>query len=213
MAEATATPGTKAKLVAAARSLFAERGIEGVSLREITRVAEQGNTRALQYHFGDRGALLATVVAPFEADVGARRGALLDQLDALPEFTMRDVASALVRPSAAMLDVDGGKEYLRIMAEVISDPRRFEAEVDPVHPGLDRWVAVASRLMPAEVDPLHRRFAAIQLCASELGRRSATERRKDHRLFVSDLTDLVAAILDAPMSYETSCLLAERDSR
>jgi AcrR family transcriptional regulator len=199
-------------LAAAARSLFARRGIEGVSLREITRAAEQGNTRALQYHFGDRGALLAAVVAPYEAEVGSRRSALLDELDARPDLEMREVASALVRPSAAMLDVDGGKDYLRIMAEVVSDPRRYVDEVDPIHPGLDRWVAVASRLMPAEVDPLHRRFAAMQLCASELGRRSATERRKDHRLFVSDLTDLVAAILDAPVSSETSYLLAERES-
>ena len=204
--------GTKAKLVAAARALFAERGIEGVSLREITRAAEQGNTRALQYHFGDRSALLATVVAPFQADVDARRAALLDTLEEQDRIDLRDLASALVRPSAAMLDVEGGRDYLRIIAEIVSDPRRFDAAVDPIRPGLDRWVALASARMPEAVTPLHRRFAAIQLASSELGRRSATRRRADHRLFVSDLTDLVSAVLEAPVSPETERLLAERDA-
>lgn len=203
---------TKTKLVVAARTLFAEHGIEGVSLREITRGAEQGNTRALQYHFGDRMALLAAVMAPFQADVDARRDALLDALSDRSLVTTRELAEALVRPSAAMLEVDGGKEYLRINAELVSDPRRFEKVVDPIRPGLDRWAALATDLMPEAVTPLHRRFAAIQLSSSELGRRAATRRRSDHRLFVSDLTDLVTAVLEAPVSMETERLLAERDA-
>ena len=212
MAERNASGDTKAKLVVAARTLFAERGIEGVSLREITRGAEQGNTRALQYHYGDRVALLAAVVAPFQTDVDARREALLDALSDQSVVTIRNLAQALVSPSAAMLEVEGGKEYLRITAELVSDPRRFESVVDPIRPSLDRWAAFATGLMPEVVTPLHRRFAAIQLSSSELGRRAATRRRSDHRLFVSDLTDLVTAVLEAPVSAETERLLAERDS-
>ena len=212
MAERSADGDTKGMLVVAARTLFAEKGIEGVSLREITRAAEQGNTRALQYHFGDRVALLAAVVGPFQADVDARRDALLDTLTGQAAATIRDLAEALVRPSATMLEVDGGKEYLRITAELVSDPRRFEEVVDPIRPNLDRWAELATSLMPEAVTPLHRRFAAIQLSSSELGRRAATRRRSDHRLFVSDLIDLVTAVLDAPVSAETERLLVERDA-
>ena len=55
--------------------------------------------------------------------------------------------------------------------------------------------------------PLHRRYAAISLCFTELGRRAASRRRPDHRLFVSDLIDLVAGVLQADVSEETQRLL------
>lgn len=137
---------------------------------------------------------------------------MLDALTGQAAATIRDLAEALVRPSATMLEVDGGKEYLRITAELVSDPRRFEEVVDPIRPNLDRWAELATSLMPEAVTPLHRRFAAIQLSSSELGRRAATRRRSDHRLFVSDLIDLVTAVLDAPVSAETERLLVERDA-
>ena len=57
------------KLVDAARDLFAERSIEGASLREITRAAGQANTSALQYHFGDRESLLDAVLEPHQIEV------------------------------------------------------------------------------------------------------------------------------------------------
>jgi hypothetical protein len=44
----------------------------------------------------------------------------------------------------------------------------------------------------------------------ELARRAESPRRKDDRLFASHLIDLVTAILGAPISDQTSALLAER---
>ena len=49
---------------------------------------------------------------------------------------------------------------------------------------------------------LHRRFDALRFTVSELARRGRTG-RKDHRLFTSQLTDLVTALLSAPVSDET----------
>ena len=201
------------KLVEAARDLFAEGGIEGASLREITRAAGQGNTRALQYHFGDRSALLAAVLAPHQAHVDERRSLLVEELESRPGAAdLRDVAGALVRPAAAMLQVEGGKAYLRIMAEIWRDPLRFSDAWRRFERSLGRWREVAMRSMPEAVSPLHRRAAAIQLCHNELGRRAATRRRSDHRLFVSDLIDLTAGVLAAPVSEETRRLLEERDA-
>ena len=201
------------KLVDAARDLFAEHGIEGVSLREITRAAGQGNTSALQYHFGNREALLRAVLEPHQQQVDARRASLLDELEAREPAPLRDLASALVRPSAAMLQVEGGTAYLRIMAELNRDPGRFLRGPNRIHTGLRRWRDATKRRMPESVSPLHRRFAAIQLCFSELARRASTRRRSDHRLFVSDLIDLTTAILTAPVSRETQQLLEEREAR
>ena len=79
---ATTEPGTRGVLVATAEQLFAERGLEGVSLREINAAAGQRNSSALQYHFGDRGGLIRAVLAKHQPEVESRRHALLDEYEA-----------------------------------------------------------------------------------------------------------------------------------
>lgn len=178
-------------------------------MREVGRAARQRNTNAVQYHFGDRDTLLREVLAPHHEQVGVLRARLLDDLAA--EVSARDLAGALVRPSAAMLETAEGRDYLRIVADLITDPATL-ARGGPLDAAeLGRWHRTARRNMPSPTLPLHRRFSAINLCVGELGRRAASRRRNDHRLFVSDLVDLVAGVLGADVSSETLALLDERD--
>ena len=53
---------TRARIVAACERLFAERGIERVSLNEIVAAAGQRNASAIHYHFGDREGLMERVL-------------------------------------------------------------------------------------------------------------------------------------------------------
>lgn len=53
---------TRARLVSVAELLFAARGIEGVSLIEISRAAGQRNSNACQYHFGDKQGLVQAIL-------------------------------------------------------------------------------------------------------------------------------------------------------
>ena len=208
-----ATAKGRDALIHAARSLFAEQGIAAVSMREVGRKADQRNSTAVQYHFGDRKALLAAVLAPHHERVAARRAALLDELEAAPSVSLRALAGALVRPSAAMLAEADGRDYLRIQAELIADPENLKRREPFGGTQLDRWHRLAKARMDAATLPLHRRFSAIHLCFSELGRRAALKRRVDHRLFVSDLVDLTEGVLGADVSDETRRLLDEKDRR
>ena len=54
-------PSTKEQIVLAAEALFAERGVEGVSLRQIGAAAGNGNNSAVQYHFGTKDRLVQSV--------------------------------------------------------------------------------------------------------------------------------------------------------
>ncbi len=207
----SAEPTGREALIEAARALFAERGIEGVSIRELGRAAEQRNNNAVQYHFGDREALLLAVLAPHNERVGARRAALLDEVEAETAPSARSLAGALVRPSAAMLENAAGRDYLRIVAELVADPVNLRRRGPFDDAELGRWDRLAKRLMADTTLPLHRRFSAMNLCFSELGRRAAARRRGDHRLFVSDLVDLVTGLLSAEVSGETLRLLDERE--
>ncbi|MGY8736112.1 MAG: TetR/AcrR family transcriptional regulator [bacterium] len=198
-------------LIEAARTLFAERGIEGVSIRELGRAAEQRNNNAVQYHFGDREALLFAVLGPHNERVGARRAALLDELEVEATLSVRSLAGALVRPSAAMLSDTAGRDYLRIVAELIGDPANTRRRGPFDGTELNRWNRLAKQHMAESTLPLHRRFSAMNLCFSELGRRADARRRGDHRLFVSDLVDLVTGLLCAEVSKETLRFLDERE--
>jgi len=206
-------PSGRDSLVTAARRLFAEEGIDAVSLREVVRAAGHRNTNAVQYHFDNRDGLLIAVVEPFEREIGARRAALVDVLATEATPSIRSIAGALVRPSAAMLEHREGRHHLRIVAELIADIDRFSAATGNADSSLERWDQVARTHMADTTLPLHRRYAAISLCFAQLGRRAATRRRPDHRLFVSDLIDLVTGVLEADVSEETQVLLAERDRR
>ena len=54
-------PSTKEQIVLAAERLFAEHGIDGVSLRQIGVAAGNGNNSAVQYHFGTKDRLVQAV--------------------------------------------------------------------------------------------------------------------------------------------------------
>jgi AcrR family transcriptional regulator len=208
---------TRDRLIAAAEQLFAERGVDGVSLREINRLAGARNAVAVQYHFGDRRGVVRAVNDKHYPEVEARRHAMLDEYEAHPESGLRALAGALVRPLAAKLaDPDGGPEYLQIHAELINRPRSGEPDdVDlPAEPldSIQRWRELVGPFLSEDAIRLHRRFTVIRLAAAELGRRAGSGLHVDDRLFVSHLVDIVHALLVAPSSDETLRLADARDS-
>ena len=202
---------TRTRLLEAAERLFAERGVEAVSLREITRESGARNAIALQYHFEDRAGVLRAIFDKHLPEVEARRHAMLDEYEARGEPDLRALASALVRPLAAKLaDRDGGLHFLQIYAQLIDGPKVPVSNGDD---SLHRWRQLLEPLLDEEAARLHRRFTAILHTTQELGRRARTGPRADDRLFTSYLIDVVAAILGAPVSAETRRLAKERDSR
>jgi AcrR family transcriptional regulator len=205
---------TKQRLISAAEVLFAERGIDGVSLREINAAAGQRNATALQYHFRDREGLVRAVLGKHHGAVETARHAMLDDYRAAGADDLRALAAALVRPSAAKLaDADGGRQFLRIHAQVVNRADTAPNRAVSTNPrdSINRWRQLVGPLLPeVAVRRLHHRFTAIRASATELARRAAGAPRRDDQLFISHLVDLVTALLDAPVSGETAELLRQR---
>lgn len=211
------------ELIAAAERLFAARGIDGVSLREITREANQRNTTALQYHFGDRDGLVRAIIHKHAENVAVRRSALLEVAGPADDLTLRDGATVLVQPLIAKLTSgEGGSEFLQIAAELLHRTDHRLKKGDPAWPilrdhlqTLDRWAEAFEHLIPegAAGPPLHRRFAVIRFAHIEVGRRARVGRPIDVPLFASQLIDMTTALLGADLSPETQRLLAARKSR
>lgn len=205
---------TKQRLVSAAETLFAERGIDGVSLREINAASGLRNSTALQYHFRDRQGLLRAVLLKHHGAVEGERHRLLDEYRAAGFDDLRALAGALVRPSAGKLaDPDGGRHYLQIHAQVVNRAEFSVSERATSDPrdSINRWRQLVGPLLPdVAVRRLHHRFTAIRVSATELARRAAGAARRDDQLFTSHLVDLVTALLDARVSDETADLLRQR---
>jgi AcrR family transcriptional regulator len=209
---------TKARLIAAAEELFAERGVDGVSLREITRASGAKNVIAVQYHFEDRDGVLRAILDKHMPDVDSRRNALLDEIEGSARRDVRSMASALVRPLAPKLaDDDGGRPFLQIYADLMNRPRpAFDVAEGPLPSGhfhsMQRWRQMVTAVLDEEAVRLHRRFTAIAHSSVELARRARSGPHTDDRLFTSHLVDQVTALLDGPLSDETRRLMIERDA-
>ncbi|WP_026402119.1 TetR/AcrR family transcriptional regulator [Actinomadura rifamycini] len=209
---------TRERLLDAAERLYAERGVDAVSLREIVQAAGVRNATAVQYHFGDRAGMVRAVFARHAPEVEARRHALLDACEAAgggdPEAAVRALAAALVRPLTARLADPSGRAFLQVWADVLNrpDPIVPVAVLDDPADSLCRWRALVEPLLEEDAARLHRRFTAVRYAAIEVARRARSGPRTDDRLFTSYLIDVVAAILGAPVSPETRRLAAERDA-
>lgn len=196
-------------LIRAAEQLFAERGSDQVSLREVTTEAGATNASAVQYHFGGRRGLIRAVLAKHDIDVERRRHELLDAYEAGDRTDMRVLAHALVQPLADELgNDDGGHGYLQLLSDLFNrpDPPYEPGTVEDPAYSVNRWRALVVPLLTPEAIRLHRRFDALRFTVSELARRGRTG-RKDHRLFTSQLVDLVTGLLLTPVSDETRRLL------
>jgi AcrR family transcriptional regulator len=123
---------SRQRLIEAAERLFADRGIDGVSLAEVTRAAGLGNTGAVHHYFGGREELLAAVVDQHRADMDSRREALFDEAEALGDTSVDLLVRVLVEPMVAKLDDERGRAFLAIQAERSLRPRARRPERRPL---------------------------------------------------------------------------------
>jgi AcrR family transcriptional regulator len=107
---------TRVRLLDAAERLFGERGLDAVSVRDITEAAG-ANTAAIHYHFGSKVDLVAAILDRRAGGVGLRREELLDALEARSAPDLRAVVDAMVRPTAELAGGSmGGRSYVAFLA-------------------------------------------------------------------------------------------------
>lgn len=206
---------TRERLLEAAERLFAERGVDAVPMREISREAGSRNVIAGQYWFGDKEGLVAALLEKHTPDVESRRHALLDAYEAAGTPSLNALAAALVLPLGAKLDQGAaGAGYLRTMSDLLTRANPSVQPLDPDIPGSSmlRWGALVEPLLDAETIAMHRRFITARFAVIELALRAQTD-RTHHALFLSHLTDMVAGQLAAPLSDQTRRLHLEPSKR
>ncbi|GEL20023.1 TetR/AcrR family transcriptional regulator [Pseudonocardia asaccharolytica] len=207
---------TRSRLLSAAEALFAERGSEAVSLREIGRAAGARNVIAAQYWFTDRDGLIRALLDRHRPEIESRRHALLDAYEAAGRADVaadvHTLAGALVRPLAVKLEQgSSGAGYLRTMSDLLTRPvpSMEPLDVDEPDSSIVRWRTLLEPLLEPAAVELHRRFHTVRFVVVEFALR-ARSGRTDHRLFVSQLVDAAAGLLAAGVSEETRRLQVSR---
>ncbi len=87
-------------LKAVAVALFAERGVDGVTVRQIAEAAGQKNHAAVGYHFGSKEALVRAVVVHGAKLIDELRNRMLNEIEAYGgPSTLIEITGVLVRSS------------------------------------------------------------------------------------------------------------------
>lgn len=194
-------------IVEQAERLFAEHGITGVSLRDISAAAGQRNNSAAQYHFGGRSGLVVAVYEARMSLVDERRRRRLDELEAAG--TLDDVGAlveALVVPLLEVVaETDGW--YGRFLARTRWEPSAW-AELEALavarsfrDSAAHLWACLAD--LPAPI----RRSRLDQLATLVMGTIAGWEgaadrgqRRLPVPVLAAELVTTGVALLTAPVT-------------
>ena len=113
------TLSTRDRILQAAECLFAENGIDRVSLREITAAAGV-NIAAVHYHFGSKKVLLEELFAQRSEPIAKRRLELLAQVrrDKKGKPVLEDVLHAFLQPALQAREEPGGASFVLLRARI-----------------------------------------------------------------------------------------------
>ncbi len=118
---------TKNKILDAAERLFADKGFNGTSLREITSQAEV-NLAAVNYHFGSKKELIKAVMSRYMNELSPRlETALSDLCQVEKQPSLTDVFSAFVEPLLALNEFqeNGTSNFLQLLGRGYTDSQGF----------------------------------------------------------------------------------------
>jgi AcrR family transcriptional regulator len=186
----------KEQLLLAAERLFAERGYDSVSLREIGTAAGSGNNSAVQYHFGSKEQLVAAIFEYRLGYIDQRRGLLIAQFQ---PHDLRSWVECYVLPLLEQGEIEGS-HYMSFIAAVEQQshlfetlPHRFQARTDTFYEQVGAQMLGIPKLLRS-----HRISQVVQFSVHAASYR---ERAKAHGIEVLPFAVHVADLLDGLVGF------------
>ena len=206
---------TRHLLMQAAEKLVANKGLEQLSIREILSEAQQNNSSALQYHFGNLKGLMVAIHAERAEETRAKRAELLDQLLAAnPNPDLRQICTLMIRPAFDLARAQPAfRRYLKAFAHQLtliedSVAKKVAKQGGGGESGIKLGKLLRHALPHLSQDALQQRMDfAVRLCASALhaqARVSNAFRGEQSDFFIEGLTDALVGLLSAPESSRTN---------
>ncbi|MBE1534427.1 TetR/AcrR family transcriptional regulator [Actinomadura algeriensis] len=192
---------TRERLLHAGARRFAVDGIDAARTREIVAHAGQSNDSAITYHFGSRAGLLEAILRAGVDRMETVRRTDLDPAD-LP-----GIVTAIVAPTAAELRTDHGRDFLRITAQLAGRAGIRDHRLPRLLHGTNlarqlELLETACRAALPEPHALERISNVIGFLTTALADRAVRGDQRTllgHDAFVTDLTAMLTAALQAPV--------------
>jgi AcrR family transcriptional regulator len=142
---------TRKRILAAAEKLFAAKGFEATSVRDITTEADC-NVASVNYHFGGKESLFQEAFRTLLAEINERRiGAIQRDMEADQEMTLegflQSFANAFLEP---LVDESRGRLFMAFFAREMMDPHLPQDMIvkEFIQPFLTVATAALERLGP-----------------------------------------------------------------
>jgi AcrR family transcriptional regulator len=190
--------------------LFAERGVDGVTVREIATAAGQKNHGAVGYYFGSKEALVREIIVDGARIIDERRNRRLDALEAAggPQ-SVREVVDTIIYPSLEPFGDADNDCYLRftVMLNMTHRDLFVSAIGNQWNRGYQRCLSHLRRLMPSMPTQLKNQrlmflggYIAMMLA---LRQTALSDTTRAHSTWPSDATlrhlaHTATAIIEAP---------------
>ncbi|WP_327294664.1 MULTISPECIES: helix-turn-helix domain-containing protein [unclassified Streptomyces] len=215
---------TREAMAEVALRMFAERGIDAVSLREITAASGQRNKSAAQYHFGSKEQLVREIFERHTGQVNIHRQQLLTALyENGRQPSLEGLADALIHPLADTLIEHEHSHYARFLAQVATPP--WTMALVPADPAATESVRTVFSEIVRLLDDLPeavlrtRLALAMMLTVRALAacehamEGSGPDNERRVALLTANLIDSTIGILRAPVSDATRRLLPPNPER
>ena len=202
---------TKTRIRLTAEKLFAEQGIDAVSLRKISSAAGQKNKTAAQYHFDSKKGLVEAIFASRATGINHRRQELLDELLERGDVNLYGLIEIILKPFIELLlDEDGGRHYVHITAQMFSKGEavellyKFHSRSVP-HPRLYELIANELSFLPQGILTQRAVFMSSLLAQAtatkdfEMEGFSPSRRKRHIKKFCHELIGFVAGGMKAPL--------------
>ncbi len=213
---------TREQLILAGERLFAEQGIDNVSLRQINTEAGQRNSSASHYHFGSKESLITAIYDYRMERLDVRRAAMLAAMPPPGEGTpVHAVMGLMVNPMIGEIaESEGGDHFIRFLSQLLNHPMmdlvgmwrgQFGSSLGQVYYEL-------RRVLPDVPDEVFGpRFGlAWELTVNALAARDRLGTSRNglvaHALpllYLSNLIDALAGLMAAPVSAATTAEVAQ----
>ncbi|MFY7836738.1 MAG: TetR/AcrR family transcriptional regulator [Novosphingobium sp.] len=211
---------SKIQLILTGEKLFAERGFEGASLREIASAAGHGNNNAVRYHFGSKQGLIQAIFRFRVIQMEPIRARLLAKLE--KDGLLGDARSLLeviLLPYLTLRAPDGTISYPAFLMQYLLHDRpkgveHVADEAGALSAALNRALAlIEARIFFLDKTTADRRLlsastifiSAVISAENRIPQLSAN----DYRAVINDTMDQCATVLTLSPQRTRSCLMTD----
>ncbi|HLS99506.1 MAG: helix-turn-helix domain-containing protein [Porticoccaceae bacterium] len=208
------------KLMQTAERLFGERGIDGVSLRQIVSAAGQANSSAVQHHFGTKQGLIQAVYDMRLPDLDDSRQRRLDAAkDSNDYVSVPQLLAAMFMPVAEEFDEVAQKSFAMFSTRLLQfedseHPHAHTKVPQPAYNDIVARLAAHFSYLPHEVLVVRMRLASeLFFGALSEWRRLAHMADAPYRTpepFWSEVLQSIEALLRLPYTGATYQPLAKK---